>query len=126
MFLPLLQSPSNQTYLVVRSDRDPAQVMSAIRSTVQPLDTGLPLYISPCSKEMDSVLFPSRMAAMSLGVLGTMVARQAAAKVWRMLTGEQPPVGRPAPAPDAGRQPPPATPAVREEAVPAGSAAASP
>ena len=62
----------------------------------------------------------------AVGVLGTMVARQAAAKVWRMLTGEQPPVGRPAPAPDAGRQPPPATPAVREEAVPAGSAAASP
>lgn len=74
MFLPILQSPSSQAYLVVRSDRDPAQIMSAIRNTVQPLDTGLPLYIAPCTKELDSVLFPSRMAAISLGVLGMMGA----------------------------------------------------
>jgi predicted permease len=74
MFLPILQTPSAQTYLVVRSDRDPSQLVPAIRSIVQPLDTGLPLYISPCSKELDSVLFPSRMAAMSLGVLGIMGA----------------------------------------------------
>jgi predicted lysophospholipase L1 biosynthesis ABC-type transport system permease subunit len=72
MFLPILQTPSTQTYLVVHSDHAPAQLVSAIRSTVQQLDTGLPLYISPCTKELDSVLFPSRMAAMSLGVLGMM------------------------------------------------------
>jgi len=57
----------------------------------------------------------------AVGVLGTMAARQAASKVWRMLTGEQPPVGHLAPAPDAHPQPPPATPAAREEAIPAGS-----
>jgi predicted permease len=74
MFLPILQSPSSQTYLAVRSDRDPAQMVEAIRSTVQQLDTGLPVYIQPCSKQLESVLFPSRIAAMSLGVLGAMGA----------------------------------------------------
>ena len=74
MFLPILQAPSTQTYLAVRSERDSAQVLSAIRSTVQQLDPGLPLYIEPCTSELVSVLFPSRMAAVSLGVLGMMGA----------------------------------------------------
>jgi len=74
MFLPILQSPSSQTYLAARSDRDPGPLVATIRSAVQELDTGLPLYIEPWSKEMDSALFPSRVAAMSLGVLGMMGA----------------------------------------------------
>ena len=40
-----------------------------------------------------------------LGAVATMAARRAAAKAWRVLTGEQPPIGRPAPpqpAPHAG------------------------
>jgi len=32
MFLPILQSPSNETWLVVRSNRDPLQLAAAIRS----------------------------------------------------------------------------------------------
>ena len=74
MFLPILQSPSTQTYLAVRSDRDPGQLVAAIRSTVRDLDAGLPLYIEPWNKELDNVLFPSRVAAMALGVLGIMGA----------------------------------------------------
>jgi len=74
MFLPILQSPSSQTYLAVRSDRDPGQLVAAIRSTVRDVDAGLPLYIEPWNKELDNVLFPSRVAAMALGVLGIMGA----------------------------------------------------
>jgi predicted permease len=74
MFLPLLQSPSSQTYLALRSDRDPGQLIAAIRSTLRDLDAGLPVYIEPCNKELDNVLFPSRVAAMALGVLGVMGA----------------------------------------------------
>jgi predicted permease len=74
MFLPILQSPSSQTYLAVRSDRDPGQLVAAIRSAVRDLDASLPLYIEPWNKELDSALFPSRVAAMALGVLGTMGA----------------------------------------------------
>ena len=74
MFLPILQSPSSQTYLAVRSDRDPGQLVAAIRTTLRDLDAGLPLYIQPWNKELDNALFPSRMAALALGVLGTMGA----------------------------------------------------
>jgi predicted permease len=74
MFLPILQSPSTQTYLAVRSDRDPGQLAAAIRSTVRGLDAGLPLYIGPWNKELDTALFASRMAAIALGVMGAMGA----------------------------------------------------
>jgi len=74
MFLPILQSPSTQTGLAVRSDRDPGQLVAAIRSTVRGLDEGLPLYIEPWNKELDTALFASRMAAMALGVMGVMGA----------------------------------------------------
>ena len=74
MFLPILQSPSSSTCLAVRSDRDPGQLLSAIRSTVRDLDAGLPLYVEPWIKELDTALFASRMAAMTLGVMGAMGA----------------------------------------------------
>ena len=74
MFLPILQSPSTQTYLVVRSDREPGQLAAAIRTSVRGLDAGLPLYIGPWNKEMDTALFASRMAAMALGVMGVVGA----------------------------------------------------
>jgi predicted permease len=74
MFLPILQSPSSQTYLVVRSDRDPVQLAPAIRSRMRNLDAGLPVYMGPWNKELDTTLFGSRMAAMALGVMGMMGA----------------------------------------------------
>jgi predicted permease len=74
MFLPILQSPSSVSWLVVRSDRDPQQVTAGIRSKLQELDAGLPVYIQPWSKEMDGALFASRVATVSLGVLGMMGA----------------------------------------------------
>jgi predicted permease len=74
MFLPILQSPSSESWLVVRSERDPQQVAAAIRGKLRELDTGLPVYIQPWSKEMDGALFASRVATVSLGVLGVMGA----------------------------------------------------
>jgi predicted permease len=74
MFLPILQSPSTQVCLVVRSDGDPQQLAAAIKSTVQDLDAGLPFDIRTWNQELESALFPSRMATLSLGVLGVMGA----------------------------------------------------
>jgi predicted permease len=74
MFLPFLQSPSTQTYLAVRSDRDPAQLAAAIRGTMRTLDSGLPVYIGPWSKELETTLFGSRIAAITLGVMGVIGA----------------------------------------------------
>jgi predicted permease len=74
MFLPLLQSPSNQTCLVVRSSRDQQQLTAAIRDTLRNLDAGLTSFIQTWNTEMNGALFASRMAAMSLGILGVMGA----------------------------------------------------
>ena len=74
MFLPIMQSPSSQACLVVRSNGDPQQLVAAIKSTLQDLDAGLPFTIRTWNQELESALFPSRMATLSLGVLGVMGA----------------------------------------------------
>ena len=75
MFLPILQSPSMATNLVVRSNRDPPQLAGAIRNKLRELDRGLPAYIDTWSKQLDDfALFPSHVATVSLGVLGMMGA----------------------------------------------------
>jgi predicted permease len=74
MFLPFLQSLSTQTYLAVRSDRDPAQLAAAIRAAMRKLDSSLPVYMGPWNKELETTLFGSRIAAMTLGVMGVIGA----------------------------------------------------
>jgi predicted permease len=86
MFLPILQSPSSQTWLVVRSGRDPQQLVAAMRSVLHDLDPGLPFLIQPWNKELDSALFASRMATLSLGVMGVMGAMLAITGIFGMAT----------------------------------------
>jgi predicted permease len=74
MFLPFLQSPSSQAYIVVRSQRDPQQLAAAMRSKLRELDSGLPVDTKTWSTLLAVVLFPSRMATASLGVMGMMGA----------------------------------------------------
>jgi len=70
MFLPILQSPSTETWLVVRSSAKSRQLAAAIRTKLRDLDAGLPTFVQTWNEAMDGALFPSRMAALSLGVLG--------------------------------------------------------
>jgi predicted permease len=74
MFLPLLQSPSSESYMVVRSDRDPQQLAAAIRSKLRDLDAGLPSYVQTWNEAMNGALFAPRVATVALGVLGMMGA----------------------------------------------------
>ena len=74
MFLPILQSPSAEAFIVVRSSGNPQQLAAAIRTKLRDLDSGLLSFIQSWNKAMDAALFPSRIAALSLGVLGTMGA----------------------------------------------------
>jgi predicted permease len=74
MFLPIGQFPASGTCLVVRSGRDMQQLVAAIRSTLRDLDSGLPVFIQTWNEEMNGALFASRMATVSLGVLGVMGA----------------------------------------------------
>jgi predicted permease len=74
IFLPFVRSPSSQSYLVLRSSRDPQQLAAAMRSKLRELDEGLPVDIATWNTLLDVVLFPSRVATMALGVLGMMGA----------------------------------------------------
>ena len=74
IFYPMLQSPSDETWMVVRASGDPQQLVAPVRSTLRKLDSGLPLYIQTWTKEMDGAFFGPRMATASLGVLGALGA----------------------------------------------------
>jgi predicted permease len=84
MFLPFLQSPSSWTTLVLRSGRDPQELAAAIRSALRDLDAGLPFDIQTWTKEMDTALFASHVATVSLGVLGGMGAMLAITGIFGM------------------------------------------
>jgi predicted permease len=84
MFLPFLRSPSSASYLVVRSSRDPQQLVADIRSQLRELDAGLPADIATWNSQLNVVLFPSRVATMSLGVMGIMGAMLAITGIFGM------------------------------------------
>ncbi len=74
VFLPILQWPSNSTWLVVRSLGYPQQLGAAVRSTLRQLDAAMPVEVETRLDEIGAALFPSRMATVSLGVMGLMGA----------------------------------------------------
>ncbi|HUD54476.1 MAG TPA: ABC transporter permease [Terracidiphilus sp.] len=74
VFVPLLQEPMSQTYLVVRSNGDPQQLAAAIRGRLHDLDEGLPVNIQTWTQLMTAILFPARMSTVALGILGMMGA----------------------------------------------------
>ena len=74
MFFPILQSPSSATWLVVRSNRDPRQMATAVRGTLRGLDSGLPFHLTTWNRDLDRALFPAHVATAALGVLGAMGA----------------------------------------------------
>jgi predicted permease len=84
MFLPLLQSPSTETYVVVRSSIKPQQLAAAIRTKLRELDSGLPPFLQTWNQALDGALFVSRTAALSLGVLGLMGAMLAVTGIFGM------------------------------------------
>ncbi len=73
-FLPFPQSPLSALYLVLRSERDPQQLAQAVRAKLREVDPGLPFTIQTWDQAMSGALFPSRVAAASLGSLGLMCA----------------------------------------------------
>jgi len=74
MFFSILQSPSNGVWVVVRSNLAPQQLAATIRAALKQLDAGLPSFMQTWDNEMNGALFASRMATISLGVLGAMGA----------------------------------------------------
>ncbi len=84
MFFSFLQQRSSDTWIVVRSKRDPAEIATALRRSMHSLDPALPLEIRTWSRELDSALFAARVATVALGVLGLLGAMLAITGIFGM------------------------------------------
>jgi predicted permease len=84
MFFSFQQELRSDTWLVVRSKRDPEEIAKALASTLHGLDGALPLVVRPWSQAMSSALFPARVATVALGVLGLLGAMLAVTGIFGM------------------------------------------
>jgi ABC-type antimicrobial peptide transport system permease subunit len=84
MFFSFQQHRGSGTWLVVRSQRDPAEMTAAIVRTLHGLDTSIPLDINTWTHEMDTALFAARVASVALGALGLLGAMLAITGVFGM------------------------------------------
>jgi len=84
MFFSFLQHPSSDTWLIVRSQRDPQEIAAALQRSIRSLDPALPLEIKTWNRELDSALFAARVATVSLGVLGLLGAMLAITGIFGM------------------------------------------
>jgi len=84
MFFPLAQHHSSDTYLVVRSNRDPAEIAHGLERSLHGLDSSLPISIETWTEEMGTALFAARVATVALGVLGLLGAMLAVTGVFGM------------------------------------------
>jgi predicted permease len=84
MFLPILQSPATDTWLVVRSNGDPQQLAAAIRTKLRELDSAMPSFILTWDRDLEGALFPARVATVALGVMGVMGAILAVTGIFGM------------------------------------------
>jgi len=84
MFFSFLQQQSSQTMLVVRSNRDAAEIGGALERTVRGLDSALPFSVMTWGNEMSWALFAARVATAALGVLGLLGAMLAITGIFGM------------------------------------------
>jgi predicted permease len=74
ILMPSMLYDDPQSYVVVRSKRDPEQLQKLMRAKLRELDAGLPVDIQSWNQLLEVVQFPAKVATMALGVLGAMGA----------------------------------------------------
>ncbi|HEY2466307.1 MAG TPA: ABC transporter permease [Terracidiphilus sp.] len=84
MFFSFLQHKVSGTWLVVRSQRNPAELAGALDKTLHAMDSSLPLEINTWNGEMSSALFAARVATVALGILGLLGAMLAVTGIFGM------------------------------------------
>jgi predicted permease len=84
MFYSFQQQLNNNTWLIVRSDRDPQEIAAALQRSLSSLDPALPLEIMTWNSELDFALFAARVATVALGVLGLLGAMLAITGIFGM------------------------------------------
>jgi predicted permease len=84
MFYSFLQQPASETWLIVRSEREPQEIAAALQRAMRSLDHSLPLEIKTWNSELDSALFAARVATVALGVMGLLGAMLAITGIFGM------------------------------------------
>lgn len=84
MFWPLAQNHENDTTLVVRSERTPAEMAAALQTMMAKIDPSLPVTIESWPSSLALALFPARVATVALGVLGLLAGMLAATGIFGM------------------------------------------
>jgi ABC-type antimicrobial peptide transport system permease subunit len=84
MFFSFLQHTTSETNLVVRSQRDPADIAASLERSIRGIDSAVPFQIQTWNAEMGSALFAPRVASVALGVLGMLGAMLAITGIFGM------------------------------------------
>jgi predicted permease len=84
MFYSFLQKPSSNTWILVRSQREPEEIATALLRNLRGMDVSLPIEIKTWTSELDSALFAARVATVALGVLGLLGAMLAITGIFGM------------------------------------------
>jgi predicted permease len=84
MFFSFKQQQQSGTWILVRSNREPAEIAGALGRAMHGLDGGLPFTISTWNHEMGWALFAARVATVALGVLGMLGAMLAITGIFGM------------------------------------------
>jgi predicted permease len=84
MFYSFQQEPSSDTWIVVRSKREPQVIAASLQRSLHGLDAALPIEIKTWTSELDSALFAARVATVALGVLGLLGAMLAITGIFGM------------------------------------------
>jgi predicted permease len=74
VFYPLPQATNSRTILVLRSQLPPADAAKALNHILTSIDPALPVSIESWPASLGLVLFPARVAAASLGIMGLLAA----------------------------------------------------
>ncbi len=84
MFFSFMQQQSSNTWLLVRSNRDPQEISAALEKTLHGLDAAMPIVVRPWTQAMGSAMFAARVASVALGVLGLLGAMLAVTGIFGM------------------------------------------
>lgn len=84
IFLPILQSPSTWTWMIVRSNLNPQDLAPELEQTLHGLDSSLAFTVNPWIKGLGSALLPARAATVALGILGVFGALLAMTGIFAM------------------------------------------
>lgn len=86
VYRPIWQSYSGTTSVIIRTEQDAPQLLAAVRSEVQQLDSHLPVSSSTLVERMSVPLLPARIAASVLGSFGLLALALAAIGIYGVMS----------------------------------------